>query len=48
MDEGLKNKANRNPKLSMTTNRQKVFLGHKQMVFKASNLTQVKGSPLLS
>lgn len=47
MDEGLKNEVNRIPKLSMTTNRQKVFRQHKQMVFRASNLIKVKSNPLL-
>jgi hypothetical protein len=32
MDKSLKNEANRHPKLSMTPNRQKVSLSHKQMV----------------
>lgn len=47
MDEDLENEANGSPRLSMTTSRQKVFLRHKQMVFRVPNLLQVKGGPLI-
>lgn len=47
MAENLKNEANRSPKVSMTTNRQKVLLQPKQMVFRVFNLIYMKGSPFV-